>query len=291
MAKLIKNYIHLMVPYYFPIAIIASFVGIGTSGGTINYNIVLAFIHLTFLVGGFNALNGVIDLEIDSITKPHRPLPSGEITTRNALIYTAILYVLALLVACHLTEQFFIIALISTIITVFYSLPKIRLKKHFLFSNLTGAVFYGLLCPLSGWALEPSNSIPIHFLGFTFLFSLGLSIAKDLEDVSGDKAHSVKTIPVALGIEKAIRIISILLISSFVYIILLISLNFIEIKFALSLIMLPVFLYLIKKMTAHLKSQVQNSTDEIAIVRKMFLMLVVLGIFEGFLIGIIALMQ
>jgi geranylgeranylglycerol-phosphate geranylgeranyltransferase len=288
MSRRMKNYIHLTVPYYFPIAIIASFVGIGTSGGTINYDVVLAFVSLTFLVGGFNAFNGVIDLEIDSISKPRRPLPSGGMPARNALIYTAILYVLALLVAYLLTKQFFIITIVSSIVTIFYSLPKIRLKKHFLLSNLTGAIFYGLLCPLSGWALKPYNPIPINFLGFTFLFSLSLSITKDLEDISGDRTYSVKTIPVALGIEKAIQIVSMLLLFSFVYLILLIILNFIAIKFVLSLIVLPAFLYLIQKTNAQLKSRVRISIDEFAIIRKMFLMLIGLGVLAGFLIGIIA---
>ena len=288
MAKHVKNYIHVMVPHYFPDAIIASFVGIGVSGGTINFNVLLAFLSFAFLFGGFNTFNSVIDLEIDLISKPYRPLPSGKITTKNALIYAIILYLLALLIAYHLTAQFFIITIISMITTIFYSLPKIRLRRFLLLGNLTGASFIGLLCPLAGWALEPSNPIPIYFLGFTFLFSLGLSITKDLEDISGDKAYSIKTIPAIFGIGKAIQATSLLLISSFVYIILLIGFNLIEIKFILSLMMLPAFLYSIRKIKPYLKPQVNSSIDELAIARKTFLTFNGLGILTGLLIGIVA---
>jgi geranylgeranylglycerol-phosphate geranylgeranyltransferase len=290
MAKQIKNYIDIMVPYYFPEAIVASFVGIGVSGGTINFNVLLAFISLSFIFGGFNTFNSVIDVEIDMISKPYRPLPSGKITTKNALIYAIILYLLALWIAYHLTDQFFIIALISAIITIFYSLPKIKLRKYPLSGNLIGASFIGLLCPLAGWALEPSNPIPTYFLGFTFLFSLSLCITKDLEDVPGDRTYSIKTIPVMFGIKKAIQVAFLLLIFSFVYMIVLIGFNLIEIKFILSLIiLLPAFIYSILKINAYLKSQVKNSIYELAIARKTFLMLNGLGILTGLLIGIVAL--
>lgn len=287
MAKHIKNYIHVMVPYYFPEAIVASLVGIGVSGGTINFNVLLAFMSLSFIFGGFNTFNSITDVEIDLISKPYRPLPSGKITTKNALIYAIILYLLALWIAHYLTDQFFIIALISVVITIFYSLPKIKLRKYLLLGNLIGASFIGLLCPLAGWALEPSNPIPTYFLGFTFLFSLSLCITKDLEDVPGDRTCSIKTIPVTFGIKKAIQITFLLLISSFAYIMILIGFNLIEIKFVLSLIILPAFIYSILKINAYLKSQVNNSY-ELAIARKTFLMLNGLGILTGLLIGIVA---
>src|SRR5437667_9342348 len=43
-----------------------------------------------------NALNQIYDLEIDRINKPKRPLVTGEISIRNAWIFTANMYALAL---------------------------------------------------------------------------------------------------------------------------------------------------------------------------------------------------
>jgi 4-hydroxybenzoate polyprenyltransferase len=281
------NYVKVTVPYYIPIAIVGAFVGITASGGMLNYNVLLAFLSLAFLVAGFNTFNCVIDVKVDKINKPYRPIPSEKISRRNALFYSLILYIISLAVASQLTKEFFLITLASVILTALYSIPIVRLKKRFLLNNLTGGVFYGLLCPLAGWSLFPANPIPIYLIIFVFLLSLSLSVTKDFEDVIGDKAYAVKTIPTKFGIRNAARISSLLIILSFVYIIFLVSFNLIGTEFIFSILMMPAFIYLIKKIYKKPKS-FYNSIDERSTARSIFFTLIGLGILVEFLIGIIA---
>lgn len=286
-SKSIFNYIRVTVPYYIPIAIMGAFVGITASRGIFNYNILSAFLSLGLLVAAFNTLNCVIDVNVDKINKPHRPIPSGKISRKNALIYSLILYTISLAVAYQIIMEFFFVIIASAILTIFYSIPKVRFKKRFLLNNLTGGIFYGLLCPLAGWALTPVNPIPIYLIIFVFLLSLSLSVTKDFEDVIGDKAYAIKTIPTTFGIRNAARLFSILIVLAFVYIMFLVGFNLIKSEFIFSILMLPAFLYLIKKVYEKPKS-FYNSLDERSTARRLFFMLIGLGVLVELLVGIIA---
>jgi len=281
------DYFHLAVPYYIPIAIMGAFVGITTSGGIFDYSVLWAFLSLALLVAGFNAFNGIADHMIDKINKSYRPIPSRKISRKSAFFYSIGLYTLSLLIASQLSTEFFIIMITSFIITLFYSIPKIRLKKRFILSNLSGSIFYGILCPLAGWSLNPSNPIPIHMIIFVFLLSFSLSITKDFEDILGDKAFFIETFPIRLGIKNSVLITSLSLVVSFIYLAFLLILKLIKIDFAILLVTLPLFLYLIKKMFSTPKN-VYKSIRENIVARKIFFMLISLGVLLEFLIGIIA---
>ena len=45
-ASLTTDYVKVTVPYYIPIAMMGIFVGIATSGGVFNYNVLLSFISV-----------------------------------------------------------------------------------------------------------------------------------------------------------------------------------------------------------------------------------------------------
>ena len=51
------------------------------------------------LNAGNNALNQIYDLEIDSVNKPRRPLPSGRLSMRDAWQFTIVTYAVALVLA------------------------------------------------------------------------------------------------------------------------------------------------------------------------------------------------
>lgn len=283
-----SDYFRITVPYYIPIAIMGIFVGIATSGGAFNFNVLLSFVSISAMIAAFNTFNGVTDFKIDLINKPHRPIPAGKMTRNTASLYSVILYAISLAVAYQLTFQFFQITILTSIITILYSFPLVRLRKRFIISNLCGAVIYGLLCPLLGWSLMPSNPLPIYILGFTFLFALSLSMSKDFEDFIGDKAYRIKTLPVVLGIEKAKLLSTIMLSLSFAYLVSVAVLGFIEIRYLLIIITLPGFIALIRRMYQDHK-RFYNSMEERRIAKRIFLILMGLAILVEFLIGIVAL--
>ena len=119
-----------------------------------------------------------------------------------------------------------------------------------------------------------SNPIPYLFLIFLFIFGFGLSITKDFEDVLGDRAHSIRTIPVEYGMKGAAKIASILIIFSFFYILLLVSLDLIKQEFILVLLSLPLFIYLIEKMYKEPK-EFYKSIGERSVARRIFHILMI----------------
>jgi geranylgeranylglycerol-phosphate geranylgeranyltransferase len=240
------------------------------------------------MIAAFNTFNGVTDFKIDLINKPHRPIPAGKMTRNTASLYSAILYAISLAIAYQLTFQYFQITILTSIITILYSFPLVRLRKRFIISNFCGALIYGLFCPLLGWSLMPSNPLPIYILGFTFLFALSLSMSKDFEDYIGDKAYRIKTIPVVLGIEKAKLLSVIMLGLSFAYLVSVSILGLIDVRYLLIIITLPGFIALIRRMYQDHK-RFYNSMEERRIAKRIFLILMGLAILVEFLIGIVAL--
>lgn len=281
------RYLQVTVPYYIPIAIGGALVGIATSGGSLNLNALIAFLSLAFLVGGFNTYNGITDFKIDLINKPHRPIPSGKITRKKAFLYSIILYAISWYLAYQLTREFFEIILISTVLTTLYSIPIIRLRKRFLINNFVGAIFYGLLCPLAGWALNPLNPIPLFIIAFVFLLALSLSITKDFEDLLGDKIYSNKTLPVVLGPKSSSWLTATTLLISFAYLISAIWLGLIAKQYILTVISIPGFLYLIRKMYMDSNNNHRFSNEKTKS-RNLFYVLIGLGVLTEFMIGAIA---
>lgn len=281
------DYLKVTVPQHMLLAIGGAFVGIAVSGGFLNFNAFIAFISLALLVAGFNTFNGVTDFKIDLINKPSRPIPSGKITRSNATLYSVILYAIGLFIAYNLTYQYMVIYSIAVILSILYSLPIVRLRKRFLINSLAVTVLYGLLCPLAGWSIIPTNPIPIYLLIFLLLFGFGLSITKDFEDYLGDKIYSNRTVPVILGPESAVFITSASLILSFIYLILAINIGLLEPQFIIVVLLLPGFLYLIYRMRSdNNHNHFSNGKSKS---RKLFNILMSLAILVEFLIGIIAL--
>jgi 4-hydroxybenzoate polyprenyltransferase len=154
--------------------------------------------------------NQYFDLEIDRINKPFRPLPSGTISKKTAIIFGFILYSCALILSWLINLQLFFIVLITAIITFFYSAPPLRIKKYPFISNISIALPRGMLLIVAGWSVNKSifNAEP-WFIGLIFaLYLMGAATTKDFSDIKGDSQFGIKTLPVLYGPEKAAKIIS-----------------------------------------------------------------------------------
>jgi len=243
-----KKFIDVTVPYYIPIALLGLINGAILTINTIpGFEIVYAAISLSFVVGGFNTLNGVYDKDIDKLNKPHRPIPKKAISIRAAKNYAFLLYLLAFLTSFLLNTYFILTVLFSIILTSFYSIPHIRLRSRFIINTLSGLVFYGILCPLAGWSLYPTFPMPILFIVFLFLLGSGIAVTKDFEDVHGDAAFKIKTIPTVFGLDGGRVFVSLMILLSFAYLAALAFLSIIEFKYIAVLIFLPWAFYTIYK--------------------------------------------
>jgi geranylgeranylglycerol-phosphate geranylgeranyltransferase len=73
--------------------------------------IIMAAITVLLITISTNAWNDYIDIEIDRVNKPERPLPAGRISPRGALIFSIVGTALSLITAAFINQPAFFIAL------------------------------------------------------------------------------------------------------------------------------------------------------------------------------------
>ncbi len=160
---------------------------------------------LMILNAASNCMNAAYDAHIDRINKPYRPVPKGLITRDEASSLAFMLYFLGLFRAILISYQFFAIVLIITIITIYYSMPPVRLKRRFWVSNMTIAIARGLLGFLAGWTIfgDPTDPTAWVIGGILAIYLVGATTSKDFTDVEGDRKYGMRTLPVVYGPKRA----------------------------------------------------------------------------------------
>jgi chlorophyll/bacteriochlorophyll a synthase len=173
--------------------------------------VALAVLAAGVLNAASNGLNQICDFQNDRINKPHRPLPSGQMTRGEAWGFVSITYLSALGMAAAVNGETFAIYVAAALATVAYSAPPVRLKRHPIGSNLIIALTRGELLKVAGWAAVSTvlGSIEPWYIGFIyFVFLLGATTTKDFADIEGDRMAGCVTLPVKYGAAWSARAIS-----------------------------------------------------------------------------------
>ncbi|MFX1318913.1 MAG: geranylgeranylglycerol-phosphate geranylgeranyltransferase [Promethearchaeota archaeon] len=171
--------------------------------------IVLFLTALTyiFLASAGNVVNDIYDIEVDKVNRPERPLPSGQITVRQARVWTVILVLISLFFSA-LTIPYSAIGIWTVAIAALFALVGLAYaakgKLMGIWGNFTVAIsfafglFYGSLVT---FLLIP----PVIFIYFLTAASVlqGREIIKGIEDIEGDALRDVHTIARKYGARKA----------------------------------------------------------------------------------------
>lgn len=147
------------------------------------------------------AINDYYDYGIDVINEPTRPLPSGDVTKKEALILTGILTAIGLAAAYIVSLYCLLFAFTFWLVMAAYSTfgKRSGLAGNFLVSACIAAPFlYGSLL-----ALDIIKLNTLLFAAMAFLSNTGREIAKGIVDVQGDKSYGIKTMAVRFGTKKA----------------------------------------------------------------------------------------
>lgn len=197
----IKYYFVLTRPINLLIAFISIFIG-GFITGTIQplNKLILACLSGILIMAGANAINDVFDLEIDRINKPKRPLPSGVVSKRGAVLFSIILLISGILVSNLISLTHNLIASASAILVVLYSY---RLKRMVLCGNFTVSLITGTAFVYGGLSVGRITEALIVGI-FAFLFHFSREILKDIEDIEGDRQSGIVTLPIRHGIKPAL---------------------------------------------------------------------------------------
>ncbi len=197
----IKAYIQLTRPVNLLIAFLSIFMG-GFVTGSVHplLKLLLASLSGTLIAAGANAVNDVYDLDIDRINKPYRPLPSGRVQKQSAAVFSTVLFMLGIAAGACIHPTGLMIALMSSVWLFLYSA---RLKRTVLWGNFSVAFISGLAFIYGGLAIGRWKQALVVGI-FAFFYHFAREIIKDLEDVEGDRADGVVTLPIRHGVRTAL---------------------------------------------------------------------------------------
>lgn len=166
------------------------------------FNVLLAVIATILVSASANAWNDYLDIEIDRINQPNRPLPSGQVSPQTAKWYSFGLATLSLLVAAFINLPSFLIVLSANLLLYIYSL---KMKSTVLLGNVIVAFTSAMSAVFGG--IAAGNAKPTFWLfSIIFVGILGREVLKTLADYEGDLSESVQTISTVWG-RKAARIV------------------------------------------------------------------------------------
>lgn len=165
--------------------------------------VVTACLVVFLVTGGGNALNDYHDREIDRINKPSRPLPSGAIPARVALLLAWSLFVAGIVACVPLGPPCVAVAVVNTGLLVAYARSS---KRWGIGKNLVVAWLVGSLFLFTALAVGKADVLVVTLGACAFLATLAREIVKDIEDAEADRNGNARTLPLRIGAAPARRI-------------------------------------------------------------------------------------
>ncbi len=179
----------------------ASFVGSGANIGSYSIPVVLGVVIGYLFTSASNALNDFFDRDIDRVNHPERPIPSGHISSQAALIFSSVLFAVAVALSVFLSLysgiQALLIVLAGLAVQIAYD---VRVKK----TKIVGNLFVGFQTVLAFifGGLIVNNLSPVAFMAAaSFLAITAREVVKDVEDIKGDVDRV--SLPKIIGVKKA----------------------------------------------------------------------------------------
>jgi geranylgeranylglycerol-phosphate geranylgeranyltransferase len=178
-------------------AVLANFSLYSNNGLCLVYGFLTGFM----LTGASMTVNDYYDRAIDKINEPGRPIPSGTVSTTEALVFAAALSIVGFFFAAATSVLCLFVAVIAWLIVVTYVTVGKRsgLPGNFLVSACVATPFiYG--------SIVAAGQVQLGvwlFAVMAFLSNTGREITKGIVDVKGDETEGVRTLAVRYGEKNA----------------------------------------------------------------------------------------
>ena len=210
----------------------------------------LGFITAFTLTGASMVVNDYYDRLVDAVNEPDRPIPSGTISTKEALLYAAALVAIGLSAAFVTSLLCLLAATISLTMSTAYNTKG---KALGFIGNLM--VSFCVAIPfIYGGIIVRSTVEPLLLLFslMALLSNTGREVTKGIVDVEGDRIRRLRTVALVHGPKKAAMLamafyVSAVLLSPIPLILNLVTLNYLilvvvsDIGFLISSILLLSF--------------------------------------------------
>lgn len=159
-------------------------------------------------------VNDIYDYNIDKLTNKDRPLVKKALTVEDYKFVALIFAFFALSFSTILNLQIFLLTILGLVLGVIYSVPPIRLRRHFV-GNLVMGISLVISFTIGFLIANDINSIfnskNYVFIFLLLLFGTLITFTKDIKDIKSDSKYDVKNFYTVYGKEKGKKIVTILL--------------------------------------------------------------------------------
>ncbi|MDD7887899.1 geranylgeranylglycerol-phosphate geranylgeranyltransferase [Flavivirga sp. 57AJ16] len=197
----------------------------GAQTSLTSLGMVLLILATIFIAAAGNIINDIYDVETDFVNKPNKLIIGKSISEKTAynlfIAFNVIGVGLGFYIS-HLVDKspfFSIFVVISALLYVYAT----YLKRTLLIGNIVISLLVALSIIIVGVfellpAITPQNQplqlaffkVIFNYAIFAFVINLLREITKDIEDIDGDHKAGMNTLPIAIGRERATKVLFIL---------------------------------------------------------------------------------
>ncbi len=171
------------------------------STGELSYGLLVIGFSVAFTItGGTMAFNDYYDVKADEINEPQRPIPSGILSSRDALITAFIMVTIGIILSALINFYAFMIAISASILMIYYNSKG---KKTGFLGNIVVSICVAIPFIFGGAIIGKLTNLIIIFSILAFTSNLGREIVKGIADIKGDRITKVSTLPIIIGIKNA----------------------------------------------------------------------------------------
>jgi geranylgeranylglycerol-phosphate geranylgeranyltransferase len=165
------------------------------------FNVIVGF-STGFLASSASMLiNDVVDLDVDKVNKPWKPLPRGVFKPQSIRDISIVFLVVGVVINIPVSHIAFLTALIYSIVAYVYSFLRRSWYSQFLVSlAVTGPFIYGLTLAKTEKAI-----FIILFSIIVFLINTSREFVKSIADINGDLKYNYKTIATMYGVKNSAK--------------------------------------------------------------------------------------
>jgi len=274
-----KYYFQIIRPLNLLITAFASITAYIIVAEQINYMFLLFITLSTVLTAGAgNIINDIIDIDIDAINKPQRPLPSKNMKISSAYTWYSVLVAGSLASGFFLGYHSFAAVALVNFILLFYT---IFLKRRPFWGNFVVAFLGGYLFYFC--SITTGNFITIIPLAISaFLFHFIREIIKDIADIEGDKHQRANTMAIHLGITRTVIIVKALIFTLVLYLSYLMLFGEYKIFFSIVILfaVFPVVFYVLMSL---FKNIAEINYEKLSLIMKIDMFFGILAFYFGLL--------
>ena len=211
-----------------------SIIGFLSAGSSSILGILLMLIIVACWDLGINVINHYSDWHLDEINDKRSNLHKYLLKEELLILY-AIFLACSFLIAFFLLKPapyFYIVLLVEVVFGILYSMYA-KVKEKFVLNYVWIAVMYGFLSFLMGFFGANSHTtnlvVYLPVIAFITLLYFSISIVKDYSDMKGDAEEHRKTIPLVLGVKKALNFQYAMITIAYIILILFVVLGYLNI--------------------------------------------------------------